>query len=231
MWRRGPQGSLIVLYLFAALLLLGVLAVTLPRLTGGADVPTPLGRPPVPTATQEALPSPTPLPTVLAYVPATASPAANATASPGTAQPPLGSPNPLLLPVGQSGPWHLVFQDEFDGGALNHEKWTPCYPWFDPATGCTSEGNQELQWYLPTGVTVQNGVLTLSANPDRYKAPDGHTYQYTSGLVASGSSKFTGPGFSVPVRLRRGTPEDSRRQGGLSGLLAQSGGRELAARD
>ncbi|MHB1005751.1 MAG: glycoside hydrolase family 16 protein [Chloroflexota bacterium] len=178
---RGSQGAVVVLYLLGSLLVLGVLAVTLPTLATGADAPAPLGRPPMPTATPEVVPTPTPLPTIVAYVPATAAPAGAA---------------PVLLPVGQTGPWHLVFQDEFDGSTLDSGAWIPCYPWYNPATGCTSEGNDELQWYLPKRVKVQDGALTLSVQPERYRGTDGILYAYTSGLVSSAAYPATGPGFA-----------------------------------
>jgi beta-glucanase (GH16 family) len=100
-----------------------------------------------------------------------------------------------LLPVGQAGPWKLVFQDEFEGHALDGSKWTTCYPWFDPAGGCTNEGNHELEWYLPQAVTVAGGTVTLRADQGPYTGTNGTVYPYTSGMIASGATPSTDPRF------------------------------------
>src|SRR5512142_965011 len=44
--------------------------------------------------------------------------------------------------------WHLVFDDEFNDGYL-HNWWATCYPWYNPQSGCSNTGNNELQWYMP----------------------------------------------------------------------------------
>jgi beta-glucanase (GH16 family) len=43
----------------------------------------------------------------------------------------LGSQNPSLVPVGQSGDWALIFSDDFDGQTLDMDSWTTCYWWKD----------------------------------------------------------------------------------------------------
>ncbi len=80
----------------------------------------------------------------------------------------------------------LAFADEFDAGALDQSRWTTCYWWDDG--GCTNEGNDELQWYLPDNVGVEGGVLRLEARRDWVQGSDGEGYPYTSGMVTTGRS-------------------------------------------
>jgi beta-glucanase (GH16 family) len=98
-------------------------------------------------------------------------------------------------PVGQAG-WNLVFGDEFEGSSLDASKWVTCYPWYNPATGCTNTGNSELQWYLPGGVSVNNGTLKLTARRQTVTGSNGVTYNYTSGMVSTGPSQGTPARFA-----------------------------------
>jgi beta-glucanase (GH16 family) len=91
-------------------------------------------------------------------------------------------------PVGQTGKWHLIFHDEFDGDALDTSKWVTCY-WWDNQ-GCTNEGNNNLNWYQSGNVGVQDGKLILRAKEETVTAPDGKTYSYTSGMVTTGRDSF-----------------------------------------
>jgi len=92
------------------------------------------------------------------------------------------------LPFGQTGPWNLVFTDEFDGASLDTTKWVTCYPTSKSDDGC-GHTNNELEWYLPKNVSVSNGLLNLTAQKENYAAPDGKTYDYTSGMVTTGKNK------------------------------------------
>ncbi len=187
--KKASFGISVAVYALLTILVIAVLALTLPPLVHVTAPPPPLAKVPTPTATAIP-PTPTPLPTIAAFVPGSGAPAAAAPAE-ATARPPAA-----LLPVGRTTGWNLVFQDEFAGAALDRGKWTTCYPWFEPAKGCTSVGNDELQWYLPQQVQVANGQLDLSVQPQRYKGTDGQTYDYVSGMVASGAGPATGPGFA-----------------------------------
>ncbi len=92
-------------------------------------------------------------------------------------------------PAGQGGGWRLMFSDEFGGSNFDRDNWTTCYWWGQD--GCTIASNDELQWYQPDEVLVEEGVLKLRA---RKRQMDGHdpgtekttTYDYTSGMVTSG---------------------------------------------
>jgi beta-glucanase (GH16 family) len=111
-------------------------------------------------------------------------------------------------PLGQSGEWNLVFHDEFDGPRLDAASWVTCYWWDDQ--GCTIASNNELQWYQPDDVTVENGRLILSARERSVQAPDGREFAYTSGMVSTGSAAYRGPARHafeyVHVEVRASVP-------------------------
>jgi len=110
----------------------------------------------------------------------TSTPQPSATPSPI----PTVTPVPIPMPYGQSGTWSFIFQDEFNGNALDTSKWHPCY-WWDKQ-GCTIVSNNELEWYQPDEVFVSDGLLRLRARPRVVEASNGNTYPYTSGMVSSG---------------------------------------------
>jgi beta-glucanase (GH16 family) len=91
--------------------------------------------------------------------------------------------------------WRLVFDSNFAGTAVNGKPnpkvWTSCFPWANPARGCTDSGNggADLEWYLPSQVHVNSGVLSLTATR---KATTGYDakgrpvkYSCRSGLVTT----------------------------------------------
>lgn len=89
-----------------------------------------------------------------------------------------------IAPKAPSGEWKLVMSEDFDGSGLNSKLWTTCYWWDDG--GCTNLGNKEMQWYMPKNVSVSNGVLRLTAKPQKVRGYRGRTFSYTSGIVTSG---------------------------------------------
>ena len=100
----------------------------------------------------------------------------------GQAQP-SGTPHPSA-PLGQSGDWQLIFRDEYEGDALDTDKWVTCYWWDDE--GCTNKGNHELEWYRPENVFVSGGKLILRAEKERVSVSGGQVFDYTSGMVSTG---------------------------------------------
>lgn len=82
------------------------------------------------------------------------------------------------------GPWHLAFSDDFHGTSLDTNRWVTCYDW--NVNGCTNSGNRELQWYLPSQVTVGGGAATLTAEHVDTTGSDGKTYSWRSGLLSTG---------------------------------------------
>ncbi|MEP2706536.1 MAG: glycoside hydrolase family 16 protein [Roseibium sp.] len=87
-------------------------------------------------------------------------------------------------PLGLDGAFDLVFSDDFSENQLSSENWTTCYWWDD--NGCTNLGNKELQWYIPGNVSIENGLLVLTAKPENVIGYKGKPFPYTSGMVTSG---------------------------------------------
>jgi beta-glucanase (GH16 family) len=85
----------------------------------------------------------------------------------------------------QTQVWQQTFGDEFNGVALDPTKWTTCYWWISNG-GCTNSSNAEQQWYTPSNVIESDGTLKLRAQKETTLAPDGKTYDYTSGMISSG---------------------------------------------
>ncbi|MBV8583221.1 MAG: glycoside hydrolase family 16 protein [Candidatus Eremiobacteraeota bacterium] len=100
----------------------------------------------------------------------------------------------------------MLFDDEFDGTALDRV-WSTCYPWSQPAAGCTNNPSLELEWYVRPNVTVSGGYLALTA-----KAQRAHGHPYTSGMISTGGTPSRSPSFSYlygyaesRIELPRGT--------------------------
>jgi beta-glucanase (GH16 family) len=104
-------------------------------------------------------------------------------------QPPLVvDPSDPVPPPPAGGNWNLVFRDEFAGPQLDPVWRTAQYWRSDYSVG----GPGELQAYDATGVSVDGGVLSLTAREEsRYGMP------YASGLVQTGGDDdVPGPRFN-----------------------------------
>ncbi|MCL4487210.1 MAG: glycoside hydrolase family 16 protein [Chloroflexi bacterium] len=88
-------------------------------------------------------------------------------------------------PYGGKNQWDLVFNENFDGQALDRNKWTTCYWWGNE--GCTIQSNHELEWYTPANVSLRDGALQLTAQRQTVIGSDGNAYPYTSGMVSTGA--------------------------------------------
>lgn len=97
-----------------------------------------------------------------------------------------------VIPVGQTGNWTMLFEDEFNGTSLNTSKWTTCYFNFKVGNGCDHNQN-ELELYQPDNVIVKDGVLTLRAEKRTIKAVNGKAYNYTSGMISTGPTNASTP--------------------------------------
>ncbi len=82
------------------------------------------------------------------------------------------------------GDWKMVFSDEFRGSELSTRRWTTCY-WWD-VDGCSNEGNNELQWYLPGQVAMSDGDAVLQARAEPVTLADGRVFPYRSGMITTG---------------------------------------------
>jgi len=109
-------------------------------------------------------------------------------------------------PPGDAADWILTFSDEFDGEALNLDKWateygfdTDCIVDNPPSPGtptyCNRSNNDEKEWYVDESPHVEAGVLKLVASindcsgdglPDRSYAPyTCANFPYLSGMVST----------------------------------------------
>ena len=92
--------------------------------------------------------------------------------------------------------WELVWEDEFDGDALNSENW-------EPQIGDGSDygldrwGNGEQQWYLAENATVADGLLTITARSEEVVSG----FPYTSARIRS-ANKFDFKYGRVEVRAK-----------------------------
>lgn len=102
----------------------------------------------------------------------------------------------IVLPIGQTGNWNLIFADEFNGTSLDTTKWNTCYPNYKVGSDSCNHNNGELELYQPSQVLVNNGILTLRAEKKAVTTA-GNTFNYLSGMISSGpgeggsSPKFT----------------------------------------
>ena len=82
---------------------------------------------------------------------------------------------PHQSPRRSQGPLALVFSDHFPGTTLDTANWSTCYRW-----GCINGGNNELESYQASQVTVHSSTVSLTVVP---KQIDGKPY--VSGMLSS----------------------------------------------
>lgn len=93
----------------------------------------------------------------------------------------------------------VVWADEFDGTALDLNKWS-----YQTGDGCAEGicgwGNNELQYYKEQNVVVSNGTLKIVAKKERVR-----NKQYTSGRIRSyGKGDFTYGRFEARIKMPYG---------------------------
>ncbi len=103
-------------------------------------------------------------------------------------------------PTGPVGSWNMVFDDEFNAGALDLTRWQPNWNG-DGVTAITPPvNNGERACYDPKQVSERNGELDLTATAGACTAANGMTYPYRSGLIESnGKFNFTYGVFEARV--------------------------------
>jgi beta-glucanase (GH16 family) len=99
---------------------------------------------------------------------------------------PLPPPNPPSYP---EGGWNLLWSDEFDGSAVDTSKWG-----FDTGTGNWGWGNNEVQFYRPENVVVQDGKLSIVGRREDYGG-----MPYTSARMKSNTAWH--PGMTVDGKV------------------------------
>jgi beta-glucanase (GH16 family) len=87
--------------------------------------------------------------------------------------------------------YSLVWQDEFNGTALNENIW-------NIEVSGSGGGNQELQYYRRENVSVANGNLVLTAKRENYQGK-----AFTSGRINSNQKE---PSSMASCRLRSSSP-------------------------
>ena len=84
-----------------------------------------------------------------------------------------------------SAEWQLVWSDEFDGSALDSGNWE-VQTGDGSQYGLTRWGNDELQWYTPDNLVVEDGILRVEARSEQAQAG----FPYTSGRECSSLGKL-----------------------------------------
>lgn len=82
----------------------------------------------------------------------------------------------------------LILDEEFEGTTLDSDVWNTCHWWDDG--GCTIATNDELQWYLPGQVRVQDATLMLTAERRAAVGAEGEVFPYRSGMVSTGPPRW-----------------------------------------
>lgn len=96
-------------------------------------------------------------------------------------------------PGGDARP--ALLDEDFSGSRLRSSIWSTCHWW--SARGCTLQGNNELEWYLPEQVRVSGGVARLVAERRPVRGLDGRTFAYRSGMISTGPPQGSSrPGFA-----------------------------------
>lgn len=114
-------------------------------------------------------------------------------------------------PVGVPGEWTLSFHDEFEGTALNREKWNDQWREFNADGEIFYQPYRFLAVNLPENLTVADGVLTIRANREPIEWDP--KVKFTTGGINS-AEKFSQRYGYFEVRLKapdagaRGTDAD-----------------------
>lgn len=95
--------------------------------------------------------------------------------------------------------WQLVWQDEFNGTAIDTSKW-------EHEVNAWGGGNNELQYYTDRRENsyLEDGVLVIRAAKETYTGPEG-TRHYTSARMRTlNKGEWTYGRFEIRARLPRG---------------------------
>ena len=111
------------------------------------------------------------------------------TSTPEPTQTPTPAPTPT--PDWVRDGWTLVWQDEFDGSAIDTTKWN-----FE--TGGTGWGNAESQYYtdFPTNAFIEDGQLVIQANEESHRGK-----RYTSARMTT-QGKFEPEYGRIEIRAQ-----------------------------
>jgi beta-glucanase (GH16 family) len=100
-----------------------------------------------------------------------------------------GRTDPLEPPSTRPAKWDLAWADEFNGAALDANTWI--------AVDGAANVNNELEYYTPSDVYLENGTLVL-----RSQARSMGGRGYTSGEVRTGTKRLVSRGSAVEWRTQ-----------------------------
>jgi beta-glucanase (GH16 family) len=98
------------------------------------------------------------------------------------------------LPLGSDGRWAMAFADEFDGASLDTGRWTDTSS-AESDDGHGNKGNRQLEWNRAANCRLTDGELVLTAKRERFVAPSGERYDWTSCLLSTAPSYAFRYGF------------------------------------
>ncbi|ALN62928.1 glycosyl hydrolases 16 family protein [Lysobacter antibioticus] len=87
-------------------------------------------------------------------------------------------------PLGAGTNWVYRFGDEFDGNAVDWNRWADDSS-AEADHGHGNPGNQQLEWNQGKNCSVSNGVLSMLAKRETAISPSGRRYDWTSCLLSS----------------------------------------------
>jgi len=119
------------------------------------------------------------------------------------------APDTGTVPAGMPGEWSMVFQDEFNGTALDRQKWHD-NRWFtnDCSEGFTQIPN-EVHYFLGDNVSVSDGALHLSAKRENHTCTryQSEPLNWTSGTVTTGAAADFADASFTPFSFQYGAME------------------------
>jgi hypothetical protein len=97
------------------------------------------------------------------------------------------------------GRWAVRWAEDFDGTSLDLSRWsTDSDSYSDQCRG--NQPDHKLEYNRPENLAIADGILTITARRERYRAPSGITYSWTSGLITTGQNCAPAPPDGVIVR-------------------------------
>jgi beta-glucanase (GH16 family) len=102
---------------------------------------------------------------------------------------------PEPVPIDVKDGWELVWNDEFDGDAIDQSNWT-----YD--IGGWGWGNGEAQYYTsrPENASVENGLLVISLRQEKYE----NSYYTSARLKTQGLREFQYGRIEARMKVPRG---------------------------
>jgi beta-glucanase (GH16 family) len=81
--------------------------------------------------------------------------------------------------------WHLTFNDEFTGNALDQTKWSIGLPWGGTDGTGRHHNDQYASYVMDHNIVVEGGVLKLLTRREDVTAKNGRVFHFTEGLITT----------------------------------------------